>query len=103
MGQELAPLALCVIIAIIIHIYMRRIMLKTIQVTIDNVLLERVDGLSDSLGMARSAFIRQALELALRELQVADLEQRQISGYQRQPVTVGEFDDWEDEQAWGES
>lgn len=77
--------------------------MKTIQVTIDDALLERVDGLSDSIGMARSAFIRRALELALREFQVAALEQRQISGYQRQPVTAGEFDNWEGEQAWGES
>jgi len=76
-------------------------MLKTIQVTIDDALLDRVDGLSDSIGMARSAFIRQALELALREFRVADLEQRQIAGYQRIPVGAGEFDAWEDEQDWG--
>lgn len=77
-------------------------MLKTIQVTIDDALLDRVDGLSDSIGMARSAFIRQALELALREFRLADLEQRQISGYRRQPVVADEFDGWEEEQDWGE-
>lgn len=77
-------------------------MLKTIQMTIDDDLLERVDELSDSIGMARSAFIRQALELALREFHVVDLEQRQIAGYQRQPVVASEFDVWEDDQAWGE-
>jgi metal-responsive CopG/Arc/MetJ family transcriptional regulator len=77
-------------------------MLKTIQVTIDDALLERVDGLSDSIGMARSAFIRQALELALREFRLADLERRQIAGYRRQPIVAGEFDGWQDDQAWGE-
>ena len=77
-------------------------MLKTIQMTIDDALLERVDELTESIGMARSAFIRQALEMALRELKIADLEQRQIAGYHAQPVLPGEFDVWEDEQAWGE-
>jgi metal-responsive CopG/Arc/MetJ family transcriptional regulator len=81
---------------------MWRFILKTIQVTIDDALLDRVDGLSDSIGMARSAFIRRALELALREFRLADLEQRQIAGYQRQPVVADEFDGWEDEQNWGE-
>jgi metal-responsive CopG/Arc/MetJ family transcriptional regulator len=76
--------------------------LKTIQMTIDDELLERVDRLSTSIGMARSAFIRRALELALRELKVANLERRQIAGYQVRPVIPGEFDAWQDEQAWGE-
>jgi hypothetical protein len=75
---------------------------KTIQMTIDENLLTQVDQASHSLGVARSAFIRQALELALHESKIADLEQKQITGYQQFPVVTGEFDLWEAEQVWEE-
>jgi len=75
---------------------------KTIQMTIEEDLLTQVDQASHSLGVARSSFIRQALKLALRERKIADLEQKQIAGYQRYPVTAGEFDLWEAEQVWEE-
>jgi metal-responsive CopG/Arc/MetJ family transcriptional regulator len=77
-------------------------MLKTIQMTINDTLLEQVDQASHSLGIARSAFIRQALELALRESKITDLEQKQIAGYKHHPVVSGEFDVWETEQTWAE-
>ena len=77
--------------------------MKTIQMTINEDLLIRVDQACHFLGIARSAFIRQALEHALRSQTIRDLEARQITGYQRQPVTKGEFDVWETEQNWGEA
>lgn len=76
--------------------------MKTVQMTIDEALLERVDEATQMLGMARSAFIRRALELALRDLNIAELERQHREGYQRHPVTPGEFDVWEAEQAWSE-
>jgi metal-responsive CopG/Arc/MetJ family transcriptional regulator len=69
--------------------------MKTIQMTIDQLLLERVDKATDSLGMTRSAFIRRALESALQDLAISELERKHIEGYQRQPVQAGEFDMWE--------
>jgi len=77
-------------------------MLKTIQMTINDTLLAQVDQASHSIGVTRSAFIRQALELSLRKKIISDLEQKQIAGYQQQPVTVGEFDLWEADQVWDE-
>jgi metal-responsive CopG/Arc/MetJ family transcriptional regulator len=71
---------------------------KTIQVTIDNMLLQRVDAASRIGGLSCSAIIRKVLELALREYKVTELEQRQINGFKRQPVTMSEFDAWEAEQ-----
>lgn len=85
----------------IINILMWSIMMKTIQMTIDEELLTRVDQATQFLGMARSAFIRQSLELALRNQAIAEMERKQISGYQQQPVNAGEFDVWENEQSWG--
>jgi metal-responsive CopG/Arc/MetJ family transcriptional regulator len=76
--------------------------MKTIQMTIDENLLERVDQATQSLGVARSMFIREALELALRNLTIAELERQHREGYEQYPVVAGEFDVWEAEQAWGD-
>jgi metal-responsive CopG/Arc/MetJ family transcriptional regulator len=75
--------------------------MKTIQITIDEALLEKVDHVTREKKIARSQFIRTALEDALRQLSIEDLEQRQMNGYLNHPVTGDEFDVWESEQAWG--
>lgn len=76
--------------------------MKVIQMTIDEPLLDEVDRVAQDLKTTRSAFIRSALQLALRRHVVDELERRHVEGYTRQPVTPGEFDTWESEQAWGE-
>jgi metal-responsive CopG/Arc/MetJ family transcriptional regulator len=75
--------------------------MKTIQMTIDEELLKQVDEAIHLLGVARSAFIREALEQSLQHMRLAEMEQKQIAGYQNQPVKPGEFDIWEGEQDWG--
>jgi hypothetical protein len=50
----------------------------------------------------RSAFIRSALQLALRRYAVAKLEQPHAEGYAKHPVSAGGFDVWESERRWGE-
>ena len=76
--------------------------MKTIQLTIDEPLLNEVDQIIQDLKTTRSAFIRSALQLALREYAISKLEREHAEGYTRYPVTPGEFDIWESEQAWGE-
>lgn len=76
--------------------------MKTIQMTIDEELLDQVDATSSELGMNRSAFIRQALCQAMDLRRVAQLERQHAAGYARHPVEPGEFDAWENEQQWGE-
>ncbi len=75
--------------------------MKTIQMTLDESLLAEVDHATEDLNTTRSAFIRSALRLALRRHIKAKLEQQHAEGYARHPVRPGEFDVWEDEQAWG--
>ena len=75
--------------------------MKTIQITIDEELLQRVDRATQLQRVARSQFIRTALEDALRQLAIEELERKQAEGYRRRPVAPGEFDIWESEQAWG--
>ncbi len=77
--------------------------MKTIQMTIDEPLLVKVDGLIEELNMTRSAFIREALELALHHYQIRELEKRHAEGYAQHPVEPNEFDIWQNEQDWGEA
>jgi len=76
--------------------------MKTIQMTIDEPLLAEVDQVIHDLKTTRSAFIRSALQSALRQYAVSKLEQQHAEGYAKHPVAPGEFDVWESEQAWGE-
>ena len=77
--------------------------MKTIQMTIDEPLLAEVDRVIQELNTNRSAFVRQALELALQQHRIVQMEKQHAEGYARHPVEPGEFDVWEDEQAWGVS
>ncbi len=75
-------------------------MMKTVQMTIDEALLTQVDTLIEELGTSRSAFMRDALESALKQRQVKLLEEQHRAGYERRPVTPDEFDIWQEEQVW---
>lgn len=87
-------------VAICIHIEENERM-KTVQMTLDEDLVEAVDRAVKRLGTNRSAFTREALRNALSDLRVATLERRHREGYARYPVEPGEFGDWESEHVWG--
>ena len=59
--------------------------MKTIQVVLDDELLEVTDKAARREKVNRSALIRQALEEHLRRLAVRDLEERDRSGYMAKP------------------
>jgi metal-responsive CopG/Arc/MetJ family transcriptional regulator len=77
--------------------------MKTIHLTIDELLLSEVDRVAAELHTTRSAFIREALETALRRHDIQKLEQQHAEGYLKHPAEAGEFDIWTDEQHWGEA
>ncbi|MBU0513110.1 MAG: ribbon-helix-helix domain-containing protein [Chloroflexi bacterium] len=77
--------------------------MKTIQMTIDEPLLNEVNQVIQSLNTTRSAFIRESLQLALRKYKIRVLERRHAEGYAKYPAELGEFDIWQDEQDWGEA
>jgi metal-responsive CopG/Arc/MetJ family transcriptional regulator len=77
-------------------------MMKTVQMTLDENLVATVDKVVKRLGTTRSAFTRQALKTAIREVRINELERKHREGYRRKPVKRGEFEDWETEQIWGE-
>jgi metal-responsive CopG/Arc/MetJ family transcriptional regulator len=76
--------------------------MKTVQMTLDEDLLQTVDKVVKKLGTTRSSFTRDALRAAIKKSRVQELEQKQREGYRRKPVKVHEFSDWEDEQVWVE-
>jgi metal-responsive CopG/Arc/MetJ family transcriptional regulator len=78
-------------------------MMKTVQMTLDENLVANVDRVVKRLGTTRSAFARQALRVALKEVRMAELEKKHREGYKRKPVKREEFNDWEAEQVWVES
>ena len=76
--------------------------MKTIQMTMDSDLVERVDARVKALGTTRSAFARDALRDALKRLDEKELEERHVAGYKRDPVQQGEFDIPEGGRAWSD-
>ncbi len=76
--------------------------MKTIQVAIDEPLLEDVDQVVTHLHTTRSAFVRGVLHAVVQRLRVRVMEQRQIDAYRQQPQTDEEFTDWLEVQDWGD-
>ncbi|NLI34164.1 MAG: ribbon-helix-helix protein, CopG family [Deltaproteobacteria bacterium] len=76
--------------------------MKTTQMTIGEPLLDEVEEVIQDLKTTRSAFIRAALQLALRRHAISKLEQQHAEGYAKHPITPAEFDIWESEQPRGE-
>lgn len=74
--------------------------MKTIQMTLDEELLYRVDQTIKKLNTSRSEFIRKALNKSLNDIRIREMEKRHQEGYRKNPVEPGEFDLWENEQAW---
>lgn len=76
--------------------------MKTVQMTLDEDLIASVDKAAKRLGTSRSAFARQALKSALKDIRMRELEEKHREGYKRKPVKRGEFHEWEAEQVWVE-
>ncbi len=74
--------------------------LRTIQVNIDESLLAEVEQALKLLDISRSAFIRNALQLAMKQHKNLLMERKHQEGYANKPVEQGEFDVWEPEQEW---
>lgn len=74
--------------------------MRTVQMTLEEELVNAVDRAAKRLGTTRSGFAREALRAALERVKIMELERRQREGYRRKPVNPGEFSEWESEQVW---
>ena len=76
--------------------------MRTIQMTLDDDLVDSVDRIVSELKTSRSAFTRQALKDAIAAANIKQQEERHRKGYELHPSTKEEFGIWEDEQDWGD-
>ncbi len=74
--------------------------MKTIQITIDEPLLDEVDRLTSELRINRSAFFRDAAQRALKRRRIAALEEQHRRGYTGTPQLQEEVEEWLPEQSW---
>ena len=77
--------------------------MRTVQMTLDNNLVDEVDRMSRKMATSRSAFTRDALRAFLDRLMIEQQEKQHRQGYMQKPVDQADRDDWHDEQQWGES
>jgi metal-responsive CopG/Arc/MetJ family transcriptional regulator len=76
--------------------------MRTIQMTLDDELVESVDKLVKELNTSRSAFTRDALREAVNRFYTNLKEEKHRQGYVSHPVNTDEFSVWEKEQDWGD-
>ncbi len=76
--------------------------MRTIQMTLDDELIEEVDKIVRELETTRSAFTRVALRKAINNIYVSRMEKKHRRGYEIHHVKKGEFSVWEEEQDWGD-
>ena len=75
--------------------------MRTVQMTLDENLVQTVDKFVKHMHITRSAFTREALRQSIARIRMQRLEERHRQGYLRKPSTVDEFGVWEKEQKWG--
>ncbi len=73
---------------------------RTIQVVIDEPLIEAAKELAQTQGITCSALIRKALRLYVNESQRPGLEAQDRKGYSRFPDTEEKLQDWEEGATW---
>jgi len=74
--------------------------METIQIVLDEKLLQAADEAARRTKRNRSALVRDALREHLRSLEVSAKEERDRRGYSRRPQTSGQARRWEAEAAW---
>ncbi len=76
--------------------------MRTIQMTLDDDLVKKVDAIANELQTTRSAFTRDALRKAVQQYNIHRLELKHRQGYAVHPVNKEDFSVWEKEQNWGD-
>ena len=76
--------------------------METIQVVLDNKLLQATNRAARRTKRNRSALIRDALREHLRRLEIRALEEREREGYMKYPQQPEETVVWEAEAVWPE-
>lgn len=76
--------------------------MRTVQMTLDEELVQAVDKVVKHMHTTRSAFTREALQQAVARIATQKIEEAHRQGYLRKPVKSDEFSVWAKEQKWGD-
>ncbi len=74
--------------------------MATIQVVLDDALLELADRVAKQQRINRSALIREALRTHLKKLRYAELENEERAAYEQRPDDLDEVRRWERVADW---
>jgi len=74
--------------------------METIQLSIDDSLMAEVQQATNALQMTRSDFFKLALDRALRQRKIIELEVRDAKAYEANPQRPEEIEEWQDQQVW---
>jgi len=74
--------------------------MATIQVVLDDALLQIADRFAKQQKINRSALIREALRVHLKKLRCQELERQERDAYERQPDDLDEVARWERVADW---
>jgi antitoxin component of RelBE/YafQ-DinJ toxin-antitoxin module len=74
--------------------------METIHLSIDESLLAEVQQATNALQMTPSDFMKLAVERALRQREIIELEIRDAKAYEANPQRPEEIEEWQDEQEW---
>ena len=74
--------------------------MATIQVVLDDALLQITDRFAKQQKVNRSALIREALRVHLKKLHYQELERQERDAYERQPDDLDEVARWERVADW---
>jgi len=74
--------------------------MTTIQVVLDDALLQIADRFAKQQKVNRSALIREALRAHLKKLRYQELERQERDAYERQPDDLDEVARWERVADW---
>lgn len=74
--------------------------MRTVNVTLNDDFLRSADQAAKRIGVSRSALIRQALGLHLKELDMAEKLRQEHEAYKKYPDTEPELSGWEKVASW---
>ena len=77
--------------------------METIQVVIDEKLLQASDRAAKKAKLNRSELVRLALREHLKRLQILEAELRDQRGYEKLPQSAATEESWEAEAVWPEA
>lgn len=77
-------------------------MMKNVQISFDEELLETIDRVATSSQMSRSAIVREALKKWLRQRQVKNFEDQWIAKLRESPQDSEEAEAWLSAESWSD-